>query len=144
MRNKYELLWHYVLIATVAILIALLIRVNVLNNQLRAQNADLKYHVEQIIEDYLEAYIDMMGDAYDVEVERAVLEERVYWLEKQVQDGVYTRAYVQQFYDDMDTFLDFMQHDVVITNDWGTSVENFIINYPMVYWRIDNIYDENH
>ena len=108
------------------------------NTQLKERNANLEQAYFEIFYDYIEVYIDLMGDAYDIEVERAVLEERVIWLEQQKEVGIYTEIYFKQFYEDVDAFLDFMEFDVIITNDWDVSVENFRVAYPLVYERLRN------
>lgn len=117
-----------------------------INNGLKEEIEYLDSRIElyENNEEWFEDYIDILGDTWEREVEIEVLKERIYWLNKYKESTEYNKAYADQMYEDLETYLIVLVRYVEEHGNLDNFNDYFYSYYRDLYDRIDNIYGENH
>lgn len=118
------------------------------NNQLKQKVDYLNQEIGlyENNEEWFEDYIELIEEIYEGKINEAVLEERIYWLEK---DNInyYDAEFVETLMDDVETFTEYLISYVKL-NGTDNGFEAWLIKNDkplydkMMYY--DDIYEENH
>ena len=110
MKNKNKLMTIFILQFVVFVAaICLIIKLNEENAYLREEIA-----VNENNEEWIEDCLEMIPEIYELKIDKAVLEERIKWLEKEAQDLEYDYGFADQMFDDLKTLAYPLQQSTLI------------------------------
>lgn len=124
-----------------------------LNNNIMKENRALKIEIQdlnreigeyQSMADFAEDYMDLLDEIYQGKINEAVLEERIFWLEKSLENNVYDEDYIQQMYNDILIYVEELEtifRDTVGRSNLNNFYAWFEATYPDVWERIEEYND---
>ena len=148
-----EYVKEFLLVLIPALLITILFMQFIAVKNMEKNNRELKNDIEYLEsrievyennEEWFEDYIEILEYMWEKEVEIEVAKERIVWLNKYKESSEYNKAYADQMYDDLETYLNAIVDYVEQNGNLDDFNNYFSTNYKEVYGRILNIYGENH
>ena len=135
-----------VIISTVIVLFVIAFAVlSQQNVRVKQENQKLKDEIQelnreigkyQVMDGFWEDYIDLLEEIYEGKINKAVLEERIYWLES---NNLSEGDYVQQMYDTFEDLIEVMI-EYYETTAQEVSLEFYVAqNYPALYDRVNRL-----
>lgn len=125
----------FLLAILLIVCVAKYVEVAKINEELYQDNLDLEFeNVEwEITMEWMDDYVDLLDDIYRGKINEAVLEERIKWLEKEIENSQFDYDYAKQMFEDFVITIEAAEDFGAVNNDFITYFEE---HYPNVWERM--------